>query len=194
MIIAQSTLKMGYISARFAFDSGSSPSISPPGALANDEAAWNGSVFVPRQRSSTRLGLANQTTTLTTYTDIADLNVTINRIGLYTFEYYLLYESSAITEGAGFQVAYSGTAAGVDYALNMFIDATNQAPISVRSSFAGGQPPQAAGPGPSPAIAYISGSFNATSVGVLSAQVRAESGGANSVTVRIGSWGRVYAQ
>ena len=193
MIIAPSSLKMGYIVPGFAFDSGMTPAISPPGALANDEAVWNGTVFVPRQRSQVRLA-ANQTTTLTTYADITALIIPINRVGIHTFEYDLIYETSATSEGAGFQVVFSGTATGVQYTLNMFVDATNQAPISVRETFGGGPPPQAAGPSFVPAVAYINGSFNATAIGDLSVQFRAESGGANSVTVKTGSWGRVDAQ
>lgn len=204
MIIRESTLRMGYITGRFAWDSGSLPALAPAGALAGDEAVWNGSTNQPKQRSSRRVNFANQSFSSTAYANVSDLIVPINRGGVHTFEYFLLYESSATTEGAGFRIAFTGIS-NVDYALNMFTDQSNQAPIVVSNAFSTTLPPQASGPGPATGggaggpmggvtIAYIMGSLNVTTVGDLSVQARAESGGANSVTVRIGSWCRVYAE
>lgn len=181
----------GYMPARYTWDSGA----GPLGVLigADDVLAWNGTDYVPKQRTIKRQGVTNQASVLTTYADITQLNVTINRAGVYIFDYWIRYQTSGAGEGIGLQLAFTGVAATIDYSIDMFTDPATRAPLITANTFASGIAPQATGPGAVDAIARITGSFNTGNVGVLSCQLRASTGGANSVNVRISSWGMVVA-
>lgn len=158
---------------------------------AGDAPVYNGTAFAPFQRSLRRVTGSNQNSSSTTYADITNLNVTINRTGFITFQYWILYSTSGVGEGIGLQLAFTGTAAGIGYSIDMFTDAATRAPLVTALTFGSGLAPQAVGPGAVDVIARIEGSCNVTAVGVLSCQFRAETGGANSVTARVASWAHV---
>lgn len=158
-----------------------------------DVPVWNGSAFAPVQRTVKRITGASQTSTSTAYADVGNLTVTINRLGQVTFDYFLIYQTSAVAEGIGLQLAFTGTAGGINYTIDMFTAANTRADLIGQTAFGGPVAPQAAGPGLTDVCAYICGSCNVTAVGDLSLQFRAETGGANSVIARIGSWGHVFA-
>jgi hypothetical protein len=189
MIIAENSFRMGYIVGLMQWGTGGGPLgvLSGPG----DVLAWDGSSYVAKQRTVNRLLFSNQVCVSTTYEDIVGLLCTINRIGHFEFEYWIRYQTSAVGEGIGLQLAYSGTAATCNYAIDMFTDPATRAPLITASAFGTGLAPQAAGPGAVDAIARISGSFKADTVGVLSAQMRAETGGANSASAMVSSWANV---
>jgi len=163
------------------------------GFAADDVPVWNGSTFTPKQRSIRRVTGASQTSTSVTYADITNLNITINRIGQYAFEYWILYSTSAVGEGIGLQLALTGVAATCDYTIDLLTAPATRASLVTANAFGSGLAPQTAGPGATNVCAYILGSCNITTVGVLSCQLRAETGGANSATARVGCWCHVFA-
>lgn len=169
------------------------PSFTGTFGARDDVPVGSGSTMVPRQYAVRRITGAAQTSTSTTYADIGNLTVTINRTGQITFDYYLIYQSSAAAEGIGIQVGFTGTAGGVNYSIDMFTDPATRANLISATAFGSGLAPQAVGPGAVDVVAYIKGSCNVTAVGDLSLQFRAETGGANSVTARVGSWAHVFA-
>jgi hypothetical protein len=193
MDVPQSPLRMGYIGAQDSWDSGADPIgvlLGPSDAL-----TWDGSAYVPKQRTVNRVLLVNQTISSVAYVDVTGLLATINRApSHFVFEYWIRYRSSGAGEGIGLQLAYSGTFATCDYSIDMFTDPSTRAPLIVANTFASGIAPQAAGPGAVDVIANIRGSFKADTVGVLSCQARAETGGANNVQIMVSSWGRVFEQ
>jgi hypothetical protein len=165
------------------------------GFASGDVPVWNGSTFVPKQNSSRRMGFPNQTTNSVAYVDISSLSLTLNRAGDHVFEYYIQYETSAAAEGIGLRMAYTGTSLGCDYTIDMFTDPATRAPLISANAFGTAVAPQTVGPGVGPliAIAYLVGSCSVSTGGVLSVQMRAETGGANTVTAHIGSWVHVVA-
>ena len=191
MIIAQNSFRMGYIVGLMQWGTGG----GPLGVLTgpDDVLAWSGSAFVAKQRTVARLLFANQVSSSTTYADIAGLLCTINRPeSHFEFEYWIRYRTSAAGEGIGLQMQYTGVAATCDYAIDMFTDPTTRAPLITANAFGTGLAPQSAGPGAVDAIARISGSFKADTVGVLSCQMRAETGGANNVSAMVSSWANIF--
>lgn len=169
------------------------PSFSGTFGTRDDVPVGNGTTMVPRQFAVRRVTGASQTSNSTTYADIANLNITVNRTGQITFDYFLIYQSSAAAEGIGIQVAFTGTAGGINYAIDMFTDPATRANLVTATAFGSGLAPQAVGPGAVDVVAYIRGSCNVTAVGDLTLQMRAETGGANTVTARIGSWAHAFA-
>lgn len=149
--------------------------------------------LVPRQFAVRRVTGAAQTTNSTTYADVTNLTITINRTGQITFDYLIIYQTSAAAEGIGIQLAFTGTASGINYAIDMFTDPATRANLVTAGSFGSGLAPQAVGPGAVDVIARVAGSCNVTAVGDLSLQIRAETGGANTATVRVASWARAFA-
>jgi hypothetical protein len=181
----------GYIVGLLQWGTGGGPLAVLTGP--DDELVWNGTAFVAKQRTVERLLFSNQISSITTYADIAGLTGPINREAAhYTFEYWLRYQTSGAGEGIGLQMAFSGTAATVNYSIDMFTDPATRAPLITASAFGSGIAPQAAGPGAVDAVAYIKGSFKADTVGTLSVQMRAKTGGANNVTAMVSSWGHVF--
>lgn len=162
---------------------------------ADDIGVWNGTAFVPKQHSVRRVTGVSQSTSSTSYVNITNLDVTINRTGLITFDYFIFYATNVATEGIGLQLAFTGTHdGGLGYAIDMFTAPNVRADLISQSTFGAGIAPQTTGPGPTAVQAIIRGSCNVTGVGVLSCQMRAETGGANSVFAFVGSWARVFAQ
>jgi hypothetical protein len=163
------------------------------GFASGDVPVWNGSTFAPKQTSARRQPIISQNTNSTAYVDITALNVAINRTGQIVFEYWVFYITSNVTEGIGLQLAFTGTAVGVAYTIDMFTDPATRAALVGQVAFGAGVAPQAVGPAGTDACAYISGSCDVTAIGTLSCQMRSETGGAQQVAARVGSWAHVFA-
>lgn len=193
MLIGESSLRMGYITPQLAFESAIAPAIN---SFARDDVAMASllNALKPTQLAQRRVTGLNQTSDSTTYADIANLAVAINRIGLVVFDYWLLYESSDVAEGIGVQVAFTGSANGA-YSVETYTDPSTRAPLVTAAALGSGLAPYTAGPGPGvQAIVNMRGSCNVSAIGTLAPQVRAETGGANTVTVLINSWARVTVE
>lgn len=170
------------------------PNFSGTFGSRDDVPLGNGSgAMVPRQRAVRRITGLSQISNSTTYADVGNLTVTINRTGQLAFDYCLFYSSNNAAEGIGIQLAFTGTAIGVFYAIDMFTAPGTRANLVTASAFGSGLAPQTVGPGPVDVVAYVKGSCDVTVVGDLSLQICAETGGANDVTARVGSWGHVFA-
>jgi hypothetical protein len=195
MIIAENTFKMGYIASFLQFGSGLPNFLATGQPISRDDVPVTGSNSntSPRQRAVRRITGASVTISSTTYTVIDNLTVSISRVGQIMFEYWLLYGSSAVGEGIGVQLGFNGVAAGIGYEVDANTDLATVAPLVVATAFDSGLAPYAAGPGASPVGIRIKGSCNVTTIGDLTLQVRAETGGANNVTALVGSWGFVNA-
>lgn len=156
--------------------------------VSEDQPSWNGTNFVPRQYSPRTIWAGNQTSTSTTFANITALTVPIKAAGVWTFDAYLLYSSSATTEGSGWQVAYTGTVGGgLQYQVAQMTDATTSVALQTYGTFGSNPASQTAGPGAAVARVVISGGFVSSGAGTLSVQFKTETGGANSTTVSIGS-------
>lgn len=195
MIIAENTFKMGYIAGPLQWGSGLPNFLAAGQPILRDDVPVTGSSAnaSPRQRAVRRITGASVTISSTTYTIIDNLTVTISRTGQVMFEYWLLYGSSAAAEGIGVQLGFTGVAGGVAYEVEAYTDPSTRAALVVATAFDSGLAPYAAGPGATPVGIHIKGSCNVTTVGDLTLQVRAETGGANNVTALVGSWGFVNA-
>lgn len=193
MNIPESLLRMGQIVARAAWESGVTPMISA--FLRDDVAVANNQLaLAATQRARRRMTGGVQTSVLTTYANVPDLAVTINRVGGIAFEYWLAYLTSAAGEGIGVQLAFSGVANGITYSVEAYTDPATRANLLTPTDFGTGLVPFSAGPGATvPAIIQIRGSCNVTTVGDLNVQLRAETGGANSATLLSSSWGSVWS-
>lgn len=195
MIIRENPLRMGYITGRFAIDSGMNPFPLAGVAYATDDLpVWDGTTYVPKQRAQRQITASDQTTNATTYSDIAPLTIPIRRAGGHTFEYLILYVTSATSEGIGLQVAFGGVAAAVTYSIDMLTDPNNRTALVTAYGFGTGLPPTSVGPAAAGAIARVTGACFVTTPGDLRLQFRAETGGVHFATATIGSWARVYAQ
>lgn len=192
MDFAGSSLRMGYITPRLAFESGVSPAIN---TFARDDVAMGSvlSALKPAQLAQRRQTGSNFVTTSIVYADVPNLLVPINRAGLYAFDYWLLYETNDVAEGIGVQLAFTGTAA-CSYSVEAYTDLTTRAPLVIATAFGSGLAPYAAGPGAGKAIINIRGSMSVSVIGDLKLQARAETGGANSATILTSSWGRATAE
>lgn len=146
-----------------------------------------------KQYARRRMTGGGITTNSTSYASLADLAVTVNRLGGTAFEYWLLYDSNDVGEGIGVQLAFSGSANGIAYSIDAFTAPNARANLVVATDFSTGIAPFATGPAASPCIINIRGSCFVTAVGDLNVQVRAETGGANQARVFSPSWGFVWA-
>ena len=183
MFIAESTLKMGQIVGRTATDSGYAPILQ---TLLHDDIALleDTGALVPTQRSIRRNTAGAIAITSAVYADVPQLAVLINRIGAISFDYWLPYTSSDVAEGIGVQLAFTGTATGVVYSVEAYTDPATRADLVMGAAFASGLAPYASGPGlAARAIVRLQGSCVITAVGTLNLQVRAKTGGAQSVTL-----------
>lgn len=192
MEFAQSTLVMGQITQQIAFAPGFTPAID--NYLAGDVAsAAAGPQLTPTQRVWNRMA-SDLASNSVAYASVPTLAVPINRVGPIAFNYSLIYFTSDVAEGIGVRLAFSGAANQIAYTIDAYTDATTHAPLDVAHAFGTAIAPFATGPGPlSVAIINIRGACNVTTIGDLNVQFRAETGGANSATMALGSWGEVWA-
>lgn len=195
MIIAENTFKMGYICGALNWGSGLPGVLATGRPLLRDDVPVAGAAgaSIAKQRAFRRVIGANVDSNSVAYADIANLTVTISRLEQLAFEYWLLYATSAAAEGIGVQLAYTGTAAVV-YDVEAYTDPSTRAPLVVATAFGSGLAPYSVGPGAAALCTIrIKGSFNPSALGDLSVQLRAETGGANTVTVFTSSWCSVSA-
>jgi len=196
MFFAQSTLQMGFITQQVAVAPGTA--ITIPGAvnlLAADVATVSAALAnIPREIASrTMLGTVLNNTT--TYTDVSNLTIPINRLGQYAFEYVIRYDSSDVTEGIGLRLAYTGgSVSGVRYFIEAYTDLATRANLVSASSFGSAVAPFTAGPGATQVMAKITGTctFDGLPLGDLKCQFRAETGGAQFVEILDGSYANVW--
>ena len=193
MIIAENPFKMGQISAKFSVESGHTPVISS--YLRDDIAIADASLeLAATQRSTRKMTGGNVVTSSTTYANVSDLAVPINRVGGYAFQYWLQYLTSDVAEGIGVQLAFTGTANGVGYSIETYTAPNTRADLVSPADFGSGVAPYATGPGPAAVgTIVIRGSCNVLTLGTLNLQVRAENGGAASATLLFPSWAQEWS-
>lgn len=192
MYVRESTLVMGQITPQVAVPNGFSPVIDN---YARDDIAIANNLLAlaATQRATRRMtgGLVSNPTTV--YTNVPDLTVPVNRVGGLAFQYWLLYFTNISTEGIGVQLAFSGTANGIGYSIEAYINAATRADLVYAEAFGTGVAPYTEGPGLTLSIIEIRGSCFVTAVGDLTVQLRAETGGINSATLTPPSWGQVWS-
>jgi hypothetical protein len=191
MDISASTLVMGSISPRVSFDSGFSPLID---TYSRDDIAIAdlNRALIPKQLASRRM-TASVTSSSTTYATLAELTVPVNRLGALAFQFYLFYSTSQAAEGIGARLSFSGVATDVLIGRDGFSTPSVRLDFDSAASFGSAVPANGSGPGPLNIVPItLTGSCVVTTVGDLSVQIRAETGGAQNVTALASSWCGVW--
>jgi hypothetical protein len=161
------------------------------GTWADDDVAeWNGTTWLPKQKSNRRTAVTT-VSAVVAYANITGLTVPLKAATEYLFDLFLLYRTSAATNGAGFRLALTNPETNAFYAIDMFTTPTTRVGLITATAFGTAIAVQTAGPGAVDVAVYISGSCLTNAAGTLTAQVRSEAAVANGVTVGINSNMRV---
>jgi hypothetical protein len=126
------------------------------------------------------------TSNSTSLADVTGLPVTISATGTYKFEWVGFFTSNVTTEGL--TIAMNGPSSSlISYSVAYAISTNYVNGYTVYTSWGSG--PAIASTGGSTAREFrITGLFTATGTGSVSPRFAAESGGANSVTIKAGAW------
>lgn len=139
------------------------------------------------------IGVTEQTVDSTSFTAITGVTVAIpERPGntFYWFRALLVYHSSDVSEGCAARIRFSGTLFGQHRYRVLIGDTSGAAPKCRFDDFLTSPAAETAGPGPTLFAYYeLEGAFSAAagSSGDLTLEVAAETGGANSVTAKVGT-------
>ena len=134
---------------------------------------------------------ADLVSTSTSFVDVTGFTFAINANKTYSFEVHLLWSSSATTEGGNISVNGPASPTNLQWWREIWTSAT--AHTSERQSTYNSGTLLAAGPGTAFWPIHMFGTVeNGANAGTLAIRFRAETGGANSVTLRRGSYMKLY--
>ena len=147
---------------------------------------------VKGSRKAKRLiGVSEQTISTTSFTPITGCQLDVIERAVrrfYLFRALVVWQSSDVAEGMAARIVFSGTLFGIHRYRLLIGDEVTPLAKCVFRDFSASPTPETGGPGPS-AYAYqqFDGAFavEAGDSGVLSIECAAETGGANSVVVRV---------
>lgn len=152
-----------------------------------DDAGEVANLFNPRMAFLA----ADRVSTSTSYADVTGFTFAIKANKSYSFEVHLLWSSSATTEGGNFSV--NGPASPTNVLIWREVWTSATAHTSERHIVYDAGTLLTAGPGTAFWPIHLFGTVeNGANAGILAIRFRAETGGANSVTLRRGSYMKVY--
>jgi hypothetical protein len=130
---------------------------------------------------------SDQTSTSTSYADVTGLTASLDASAKYQFEFFVEWRSSSTAEGIG--LAINGPSSPTTLIAHLGINATSNyyQYLSVETTYNSG-PLSTSGANTTGRVAHVRGVIvTGASSGTLALRYRAETGGANSATVKAGS-------